>query len=214
MGYDYLDKPFPKWIRGDTEQRFTEIYKRRFWGNSGSVSGPGSNVEQARELLVQLPLLVQRLEISSFLDIPCGDFNWMKSVALPVRRYVGADIVAELIEENRGRYGDGQHEFLHLNMITDNLPSCDLICCRDGLVHLDLESAVAALRNFRRSGAAYLLATTFPSCTVNRDVQTGDWRPLNLELAPFDLGPASELLVENCPEEGYEDKALGLWRLA
>lgn len=214
MGYDYLDKPFPKWIKGDTKQRFTEIYKRRFWGQSGSVSGPGSNVEQAGELVAQLPVLVERLGIASLLDIPCGDFNWMKCAELPVQRYVGADIVAELVEENRRQHLDDRHEFLQLDMIADDLPKCDLICCRDGLVHLDLESAVAAVSNFRRSGAIFLLATTFPSCNLNRDVQIGDWRPLNMELEPFGLGPALELLIENCPEEGYEDKALGLWRLS
>jgi hypothetical protein len=38
------------------------------------------------------------------LDIPCGDFNWMKLLNLGVD-YIGADIVGELIAENRRRFG-------------------------------------------------------------------------------------------------------------
>jgi hypothetical protein len=39
---------------------------------------------------------------------------------------------------------------------------------------------------------------------------------LNFELAPFCWGPPERVLVEGCQESGggYEDKTLGLWRLA
>jgi hypothetical protein len=59
------------------------------------------------------------------------------------------------------------------------------------------------------------LTTTFPGCASNEDIVTGDWRPLNLQLAPFNL-PAPDLLInEQCTEGGnlFADKSLGLWRL-
>jgi hypothetical protein len=36
-------------------------------------------------------------DVKSLLDIPCGDFHWMRRVNLQGLSYVGADIVRELI---------------------------------------------------------------------------------------------------------------------
>jgi len=33
--------------------------------------------------------LFEELEISSILDIPCGDFNWMKEINLDKYKYIG-----------------------------------------------------------------------------------------------------------------------------
>jgi hypothetical protein len=48
----------------------------------------------------------------------------------------------------------------------------------------------------RASGARYLITTTFPEHAENADVADGDWRPLNLERAPFRLPPPAAVLVE------------------
>jgi hypothetical protein len=44
---------------------------------------------------------------------------------------------------------------------------------------------------------------------------TGDWRPINLERAPFNWPAPVELIVEECTESGgvFADKSLGLWRI-
>ncbi|HEX8999730.1 MAG TPA: class I SAM-dependent methyltransferase, partial [Blastocatellia bacterium] len=76
--------------------------------------------------------------------------------------------------------------------------------------------AIAALRNFKRSKSEYLLTTTFPKTEVNEDILTGEWRPLNLQRAPFNFPEPLRLINERCTEEGdrYADKSLGLWRLS
>ena len=38
------------------------------------------------------------------LDIPCGDFYWMKEVDLKDIEYIGADIVDELIKKNNDKF--------------------------------------------------------------------------------------------------------------
>jgi hypothetical protein len=50
---------------------------------------------------------------------------------------------------------------------------------------------------------------------VNADIEDGDWRMLNLERAPFNLPPPTDVLLEQCLENdgAYADKALGLWQL-
>jgi len=105
----------------------------------------------------------------------------------------------------------------HLADITaDALPRCDAILCRDCLVHLSFANIARAVANFARSGAVWLIATTFPDWQANVDCEDGDWRALNFERAPFHWGPPVELLNENCLEAGggWRDKSLGVWRLA
>jgi hypothetical protein len=209
----YMKEPLPDWVKGSMRERFTRIYENRFWEVSESCSGPGSTLEQTTKLIYELPLLLHSLEIRTLLDVPCGDFNWMNKVDLQGILYFGAEIVAELVKQNRQKYATSDRQFLQLDMTRDPLPKADLVFCRDGLVHLSFDDIAKALENFRQSGASYLLATTFPIHEENRDIETGDWRPLNLEAAPLVLGKPELLLNESCPEKGFEDKSLGLWKL-
>jgi hypothetical protein len=97
-----------------------------------------------------------------------------------------------------------------LDIVESRLPNADLILCRDCLVHLSTEDAIAAIRNFRKTNATYLLATTYPGLVgPNRQISTGNWRPLDLQTAPFYF-PAPITLIS---EEKTGSKSLGLWRL-
>ncbi|HYV34294.1 MAG TPA: hypothetical protein VE988_01235, partial [Gemmataceae bacterium] len=80
---------------------FVNIYRTNAWGNDQSRSGPGSTVVRTAMLRPQLERLLQELEITTLLDAPCGDFNWLKESVLPVQYYVGVDVVPELIRNNR-----------------------------------------------------------------------------------------------------------------
>jgi hypothetical protein len=194
---------------------FTGSYKKRLAQGQGSLSGPGSTLLTTWVVRQELPLLLQRINARSLLDAPCGDFHWMKETTLDLDRYIGADIVPDLISLNQERYSNPKREFLTLNIAKDDLPTVDLIFCRDCLVHLSFSDAIAALRNFKRSGSRNLLTTTFPGVIRNRDIITGDWRPINLERRPFGLPKPIELIEEKSVEGGsqYSDKALGLWQL-
>jgi hypothetical protein len=155
--------------------------------------------------------------VASLLDAPCGEAGWINQTNLGTR-YVGVDIVPSLIERLRARAAAGElpGEY-HLADITgDTLPRCDAILCRDCLVHLSFANIERAVANFKRSGAAWLIATTFPEWQTNADCEDGDWRALNFELIPFHWGSPVELLNENCTEAGggWRDKSLGVWRLA
>lgn len=147
------------------------------------------------------------------LDIPCGDFFWMKEVKLELQ-YIGDDIVPALIESNQRLYRDQQHTFALLNLLGNPLPKVDLIFCRDCLVHFSIYSIFRAFDNIRRSVSTYLLTTTFTEQKRNGDIATGDWRPINLHLPPFNLPPPLLLIDEACPLAGYGDKHLGLWKVS
>ncbi len=193
---------------------FEGIYQKRGWGPGESVSGRGASVEQTRRLVRELQELLAEFEIRSLLDIPCGDWNWMKLVNLAGIDYIGADIVEELCAANRQHERPGVR-FARMDLLTDPLPQVDAIFTRDCLVHLSFEQIGAALRNIVQSGSRWLLTTTFPGRSENRDIPTGRWRPLNLELAPFHFPPPEHYLFEACTEANgrWADKTLGLWRI-
>jgi Methyltransferase domain len=201
----------------DLAQRFQRIHDTNLWGAVASTSGLGSEIDATAVLRAELPWLLERLGVTSLLDAPCGDAGWINNVDLRLRT-IGVDIVPSLIENLRARAAAGEiRGEYHLADITRNtLPRCEAILCRDCLVHLSYANIERAVANFRASGAAWLIATTFPQWQVNRDCEDGDWRALNFERAPFNWGPPVELLNENCLEAGggWRDKSLGAWRLA
>lgn len=197
------------------EKIFTKYYTSNFWQGTQSVSGSGSDPEQTAMIRKQLPALFESYGIHTVLDIPCGDFFWMKDVALRISQYIGADIVDDLISTNNTLYADRCRSFTKLDAVKDHLPPVDLIFSRDCLVHFSTNDIIAALRNFQRSGSSYLLTTTFTDRQDNIPIETGRWRPINLEAPPFNLPSPMEIINEHCTQgDGqYSDKSLALWEL-
>lgn len=199
--------------RRQMREIFTDIYLSNKWKDEQSRSGPGSNQEQTATLKTELPQMLRQLEVRSLLDIPCGDFAWMREVELPLDRYIGADIVQEVADGNRLRHGRPGREFACLDITKDDLPQVDMIFCRDCLVHLPLKDIGLALRNIKRSKARYVALTTFVDFDENEDiVSPGKWRKLNLMLAPFFLPQPIYLLDEKSP--AAPDKRMAVWRVA
>lgn len=188
---------------------FEDIYKTNYWNNSESVSGHGSDMEATEVIRRELPKLVERLTITNILDIPCGDFYWFKEMKLDVV-YIGGDIVQELVDIDRKRYPGV--DFRVLDATKDKLPEVDLILCRDMLGHFSNFDVKKALNNFRASGSKYLLATTFPDREEHINIETGQWRPINLA-SFYSLSDPILVINEGCKIKGFEDKSLGLWEL-
>lgn len=204
-------------LQHSRQQIFAGMYRRNSWGNEDSVSGGGSDLTQTRAVRRELPALVEEFGIRTMLDAPCGDYYWMNHVPLQLEQYIGADVVPELIEENKHRYGSATRRFTVLDICQDHLPAVDLIVCRDCLIHLPLQSAAAAVRNFVRSGSRYLLSTSyFGLVTRNKPLLiTGNWRPIDLTLPPFSLPKPVRVINEETTEpDDFPEKSLGLWELS
>ena len=196
---------------GTAEERFRHIYETNHWNDAESVSGPGSTLEETEPIRRALPAMLAELGAASLLDLPCGDFHWMQHTDLSGIDYIGGDLVGELIERNRAQHARDGVAFRKLDLVHDTLPAVDAVLCRDCLVHLSFADAQAALANIARSGAKWLLTTSFPGVTRNDDIVTGQWRPINLMLSPFNLPESKKVITENCTETEFADKTLSLW---
>jgi len=213
---DYFAGQADRGLRYGLTETFRHVYERRHWGGAESVSGEGASAGQTERLRHALPALIERLGVRTLLDLPCGDLHWMSQVRLGSVDYLGADLLPELVQANQLRHAGERRRFQVLDLTRSPLPAADLLLCRDGLVHLSFADIAAAIANIRRAPIRYLLATTFPAEAANRNITTGDWRPLNLEAPPFAFRPPLAVLNEGCTEAKgrFGDKSLGLWEVA
>jgi hypothetical protein len=196
---------------------FQEIYKQKLFGNSTSLSGPGSSLNATKAIRESISELFDEYGIKTVADIPCGDFQWFSTVDLKNLKYTGLDIVPDLIAALREKYPN--HQFEVHDATLNELGKYDLILCRDLLVHLTNDQILKVIRRFKDSGSRYLLTTTFVNLEKNVELRVPligvGWRPINLSEFPFNLGNPIKALNENSPERRgrFHDKSLGLWRL-
>lgn len=191
------------------EATFTSIYRSNGWDSSESRSGIGSTLASTANIRRKLPSLIERLNVRTLLDAPCGDFHWMKEVSLPAGcAYIGADIVPDIIEDLGARFAAPSRSFVCANIL-DPLPDADLWLCRDCLIHLSNDQIATAIENFRRSNIRYWLTTHVPACRINKDIPTGAYRLINLRRPPFDL-PRPLAVIDDFVAPAHP-KQLALW---
>ncbi len=166
-------------------------------------------MDYTHTLRESLPALLAEFNVTSMLDLPCGDFNWMKTVQLPFQDYIGADIVAPLIADVQSRYGDSGHQFQVLDLVKDDLPAADLLLCRDCMMHLSYELIERAVANLLRSDLKYVLLTTYPN-GENRNINTGKFFEINLTKQPFHF-PAPLREIEDWMPP-FPQRRLALWK--
>jgi|688.fasta_scaffold255775_3 hypothetical protein len=212
--YTYNKEHF---LAGETENEknvFKNIYTSNYWGSHESISGGGSTLATTKDLRIQLPRIINKYNIKSMLDLPCGDFNWMKEVSLNCE-YYGADIVEEIIEFNQ-QFTRSNVRFIKLDAVNEKIPEFDLIFCKDFLQHLSFSDANKVIENFKKSGSKFLLVTSYPLTLRNYDIKNGDFRALNLLISPYNFENPLEKISESYTEyhHGLEiDKTMYLFKL-
>ncbi|MBF0136030.1 MAG: hypothetical protein HQL65_07300 [Magnetococcales bacterium] len=188
---------------------FTRIYQHNQWQAPETRSGSGSAPQVTATLRDALATLWRQLNVRLLVDAGCGDVRWLEAVTGSLQLYLGFDLVEDLITNNRILYGMRKNHFFNTADITqDTLPLGDLLLCRNTMTHLPNALVQAALAQFRASGTAYLLATTFPG-VANTDIPVGHWRKIDLTAPPFSLPPPVRSIPDGHPGHGGH---LGLWK--
>ncbi len=187
---------------------FRTVYQRKLWFSDESNSGLGSTVAFTSTFRAALESFLAEVGARSLVDLPCGDFNWMRLVQFPVgMAYLGIDLLPELIETNRSMHRRPGVDFATGDVLAE-VPRGDVVLCRDLLIHFPNAAVEQALANIRASGSRYLLATTFPRVKRNWDTRFPDSRRHNLALH---LGEPGALLPDF--GAGITDKFVGVWSL-
>jgi hypothetical protein len=207
---------------------FDKIWKENKWNGIESRSGKGSGLEQTKHIRSILSNILISYEIKTLLDIPCGDGFWQTESTIDVTldKYIAADIVNGVVEAHKQRRmhqlaysitprNSCLFEFQVLDIRSSVLPDCDMIFCRDCLVHFSNADILLALENIKRCKHTYFMATTFTDHdNSEKDIVTGNgWRPINLQLSPFSLGNPVRIINEQCPLSAWKDKCLGIWQV-
>jgi len=200
-------------VSADESDVFARYYRNNFWSDPESLSGKGSSISATGRLREKLISLLKERGIKSMLDIPCGDYNWMKLVQKPGLRYLGADIVKEMVEKNNREYKNNFTEFSVINITKGQLPKVDLILTRDCFVHFSYEAITDAISEIKKSESKYFLTTSYPNWRKNFNIRTGLWRPVNLSKTPFNFPEPIETILEESEENWgvFKDKSLNLY---
>lgn len=186
---------------------FSSIIHNRTW--SHTTCGPGSTLKYTENIRSELIPLVEKFNIKSILDLPCGDFSWMSTVDFPDDvTYIGGDIVEFMIEENQKNYQGKNFQVIDLSK--DALPSVDLLICRDCLLHLSFSDIQSVFDNISRSNIKYVLTSNwFEEYDNFQDIETGKVRCLNFLDIPYNFPQPIYSIVDYIP--GYPKREMLLW---
>jgi len=176
------------------EKSFTDIYHGKLFG-SDHPNGAGSMDENTVRDREVLSAVIQKYNIHSMLDAPCGLFTWMKLVLspFPTIRYSGMDIVKDQVDTNQNNYP--LYQFIHGDISTHKLGKHDLIFSKEGTQHLKENTTLGFLQNVVDSGSTYLLITSYDvpensDKNVDKDaplqqLDAGGYREQNMLLPPY-----------------------------
>lgn len=141
--------------------------------SEGTPCGSGSLRSRTRNIRQGIPALLEKYGVRSVCDAGAGDLCWSRSAFAKVK-YRAFDLVP-------------RHPSVEaLDFTKQRLPDCDLIVCRQVLIHLDPPRIQAALALFREA-APLLLASQYDTAAAFDPAQ--QFNPTDLASEPYGLGP-------------------------
>jgi hypothetical protein len=203
-------RAFPIWFEAWHRRRaFQGAYGRGQWGQEKDAeffSGAGSRGACANVYVDCISRIVEGHSRASdraltVVDLGCGDFSVGRELLSRTEnmRYVGCDIVPELIQAHSANVKDPRVSFRELDIVTGDLPDGDICLVREVLQHLCNSDVARVLRKLAKYKDVYI--TEARPVTLegppNPDKPSGpgvrwDWRigrgrGIELDQPPFGL---------------------------
>ena len=204
-----------------TQYKFEDIYDSRLWSTDNGGSGTGSGLAVTQYAMSCVRTVVNKFEIRSMADVPCGGMHWQPSLLRDLKEDVrdftfqGVDIVRSVIEAHQAKFVNHPWMVFEVLDFTRAHVSAgiELILCRDALQHLPLGKAIDALEMFSQSKARFLLVGSYlGSDGDNKLIEVGDYYSIDLTADPFSLSGYQHLYHEHTRETQNElDKHLLLF---
>ncbi|MEJ6792606.1 MAG: class I SAM-dependent methyltransferase [Lacinutrix sp.] len=185
-------KPWP------TKAAMAQVYSNYLWGNNNTLfySGEGSHApELVKPYIDSVSSFLKSFKIPLVVcDLGCGDFNIGSKLLQNTKKYIGVDIVPDLITYNNNTFKAEQLQFICLDIAVDNLPPGDCAILRQVLQHLsnkEIQQILSKLTQYN-----YVVLTEhLPEghFTPNKDIISGQGIRLkkqsgiNLLASPFNF---------------------------
>lgn len=162
---------------------FDDIYKNNHWGFG---SGNGSLPSVTKSYRKFLEDFIRENDIKQAVDYGCGDWQFSQLIDWGQARYTGLDIVKEVVTANKKQFQTAKVKFQVIKPDAVKLPPGDLLITKDVLQHLSDKSVKLFLTKVVPK-YKYVLITNcnWPEETLNDSIATGEFRPLDVRLAPF-----------------------------
>ncbi|MBX2683461.1 class I SAM-dependent methyltransferase [Campylobacter lari] len=194
--------------RYDLNLIFNDIYVYNKWG---SGSGPGSSKDICENYINFLEVFFQKYNIKSIADVGCGDWQFSKFIDFKDICYVGYDVAEYVVKNNIEKYSKENIQFIHYDGDFDKIKTADLIICKDVLQHLPNKKIfefIDILYKFK-----YALISNdingYYSKFSNKNIEPGDYRPLDLTKKPFNISMEHVFDIKRMPQN--PDIATFLW---
>jgi SAM-dependent methyltransferase len=183
---------FDKNIPISNESAFSYIYENGVWGcdeNGQGTSGGGSDPKNAASYLAFLQQFLADHQITSVVDLGCGDFRVGNSICWDGINYVGIEVVESVVRRNIENFQASNISFLLADGANYPLPAADLLICKDVLQHLPFADIYQIVRQFRQFKYCLIINDVNPITLTckNKDINRGGYRQLDLTRKPFRL---------------------------
>ena len=180
---------------------FDSIYETNLWGNG---SGSGSKESLNQGYIEFLQNFMRENHITSVADVGCGDWQFSKNIDFSGICYTGYDVASFVINANKAKYEKQNIVFKHYSGDFSQIKSADLLLCKDVLQHLSISKIhefIAILPKFKYALIANDIASQSTAKFENNEIASGQYRPLNLTKAPFNLKLKPIFTIKRMPAE-------------
>jgi SAM-dependent methyltransferase len=207
------------WSRGlGLQETFEGIYREGKWGQPPDAatpfwSGNGSKPDYTApyEAFV-VDFLKRHTELTSIVDIGCGDFQVSKRILSRLDRpaqYTGCDIVRPMIAHHQQVHAAPGTNFAVVNAVQEDPPAGDAVVIRQILQHLSNAHIARILERAQRLFRVALISESLPvpAGVPNLDIGPGIATRIALksgvyiDKAPYGLKVAESFDVAHGPNE-------------
>ena len=174
---------------------FENIYEKKIWNNNDNnipLSGPGSSLNNTKELIILLNKFIYENNCNLILDLGCGDLTWISQSDFFYDNhivYTGVDIVKTLINNFNENfdYKNKNNNFLCKDIVNFiPIHKVSFIILRDVIFHLENDKILQIFENIRNK-FDFICITSCYNQKNNDNFNKWRFSEKNIHIEPFNI---------------------------
>lgn len=173
------------------EKIFSKIYKNSLWNNNNPsipLSGPGSSLENTREVITLLEEFIYKHNCTSILDLGCGDLTWISKTKFFLDnkiQYNGIDVVSNLINSHKTNYPNKTFLCKDITKFSE-FNKASIVILRDVIFHLEIAEILNIFNNIKNK-FDFICITSCRNTENNDKFNRWKFSERNIHLKPFNI---------------------------